>query len=139
MGDIYEEGQFIDAYIECAFWSSVHYPDPGEDSEPVELDSLYSFEDLSREAYVKMRDDCSDFMGENNADLDFVTERMDDYDYGSAGHDFWLTRNGHGAGFWDRYYGGDRELSLAFDRLSANAKAHGECLLDAIGNKIEVM
>lgn len=19
-----------------------------------------------------------------------------------AGHDFWLTRNGHGAGFWDR-------------------------------------
>lgn len=24
------------------------------------------------------------------------------YDAGRAGHDFWLTRNGHGAGFWDR-------------------------------------
>lgn len=25
-----------------------------------------------------------------------------DYSYEQAGHDFWLTRNGHGAGFWDR-------------------------------------
>jgi hypothetical protein len=24
------------------------------------------------------------------------------YDRAYAGHDFWLTRNGHGAGFWDR-------------------------------------
>lgn len=23
----------------------------------------------------------------------------------SAGHDFWLTRNGHGVGFWDRGFG----------------------------------
>jgi hypothetical protein len=23
-----------------------------------------------------------------------------------VGHDFWLTRNGHGAGFWDRWSGG---------------------------------
>lgn len=23
-----------------------------------------------------------------------------------AGHDFWLTRAGHGAGFWDRRYTG---------------------------------
>ena len=22
--------------------------------------------------------------------------------YAAAGHDFWLTRNGHGCGFWDR-------------------------------------
>lgn len=24
-----------------------------------------------------------------------------DHDPSDAGHDFWLTRNGHGAGFWD--------------------------------------
>jgi hypothetical protein len=26
-------------------------------------------------------------------------------DEAQAGHDFWLTRNGHGAGFWDRGLG----------------------------------
>jgi hypothetical protein len=25
-----------------------------------------------------------------------------DYSEERAGHDYWLTRNGHGAGFWDR-------------------------------------
>jgi len=36
------------------------------------------------------------------------------------GHDFALTRNGHGAGFWDRGYGEDG------DTLSDAARAYGE-------------
>ena len=34
--------------------------------------------------------------------------------YEQAGHDFWLTRNGHGAGFWDRpeLYGEDVAAEL---------------------------
>lgn len=36
-----------------------------------------------------------------------------------AGHDFWLTRNGHGAGFWDRGMG---KLG---DRLADAARAYG--------------
>jgi hypothetical protein len=30
---------------------------------------------------------------------------LDDIDEEQIGHDFWLTRNGHGAGFWDRGLG----------------------------------
>jgi hypothetical protein len=40
-----------------------------------------------------------------------------------AGHDFWLTRNGHGAGFWDRGLG---DLG---ERLSKAAKVYGEVYL----------
>lgn len=36
-----------------------------------------------------------------------------------AGHDFWLTRNGHGAGFWDRGLG---DLGT---RLAMSARAYG--------------
>jgi hypothetical protein len=38
-----------------------------------------------------------------------------------AGHDFWLTRNGHGAGFWDgEWY---KEVG---ERLTKASKAFGE-------------
>lgn len=41
-------------------------------------------------------------------------------DFGQHGHDFALTRNGHGAGFWDRGYG------TAGDILTERAKSYGE-------------
>jgi hypothetical protein len=41
-----------------------------------------------------------------------------------AGHDFWLTRNGHGAGFWD----GDWPEDVG-ERLTAASKTFGECFL----------
>jgi len=44
-------------------------------------------------------------------------------DVGQAGHDFWLTRNGHGTGFWDRpeIYGDYRAL-----KFTEIAKSYGE-------------
>ena len=38
-----------------------------------------------------------------------------------AAHDFWLTRNHHGAGFWDRGHGEDGK------RLTEIASAFGSC------------
>ncbi len=59
--------------------------------------------------------DCQKFQLENSADLaaayEFYTENGNAAhpDAGSpeacAGHDFWLTRCGHGVGFWDRGMG----------------------------------
>jgi hypothetical protein len=60
-----------------------------------------------------MREDCNVFMRNNRFDLMVV-------DPSQAGHDFWLTRNGHGAGFWDR------GLGDIGDRLSVAARAFGE-------------
>jgi hypothetical protein len=38
-----------------------------------------------------------------------------------AGHDFWLTRNGHGAGFWD----GDWDHTPYAEMFEKGAKAYG--------------
>lgn len=55
-----------------------------------------------------------------------VEDSGGEYDYGDAGHDLALTRNGHGTGYWDR------EM-LAADvgaRLSDLAHAEGERWID---------
>lgn len=99
-------------YIECAMWSSLHYPDPGQDSEPVPLDSVADNDDLSDELVEHVREDVTAFVTANWADVQSL-------DAGQVGHDFWLTRSGHGAGFWDRGLG---ELG---DRLTSASKTYG--------------
>lgn len=85
--------------------------------------------DIRPGAREKMAKDCRDFVHYNADDLDAYVEaclsgeRMSfDPSKGSpesyAGHDFWLTRNGHGAGFWDRGLG---DLG---ERLTEAAKAY---------------
>lgn len=50
---------------------------------------------------------------------------LDVMDASQFGHDFWLTRNGHGAGFWDRSYENDENGDIG-DRLTKIAKSFGE-------------
>jgi hypothetical protein len=65
-----------------------------------------------------MRQDCADFVdGIESADL---FAYLLEFDYSQMGHDFWLTRNRHGAGFWDR------GLGALGDRLTSAAHAYGE-------------
>lgn len=88
--------QFTKAYIVCALWSST-------DDSDQPLDDNYDADDIAPETLAQMAQDCRDFQEGNAPDLA-------DLDAAQCGHDFWLTRNGHGAGFWDRGYGnrGDR-------------------------------
>lgn len=79
--------EFTKAYIECALWSSI-------DDEDEALDTNYSVADLSPECLEKMICDCKDFQC---SAYPYLTDLNREH----AGHDFWLTRNGHGAGFWD--------------------------------------
>jgi hypothetical protein len=96
---------FFAQYIETLLWSETD--DNGES-----LDGAYSAEDVDAAGLAEMRQDCDDFVSSNLEDLA-------DIEAGQAGHDFALTRNGHGAGFWDRGLG---ELG---DRLSDAAKVYG--------------
>jgi len=57
-----------------------------------------------------------DFVVANQADLAEISPEL-------AGHDFVLTRNRHGAGFWDRGYG-DKG-----DRLTKAAHVYGDASL----------
>lgn len=50
------------------------------------------------------------------------------YTWQGVGHDLWLTRNGHGAGFWDRKLGSFGGYDIG-DCLSEACKMLGDCCL----------
>ena len=86
--------EFIDGYVAALLWSSMVYP---EDGEPENADKF----ELSTAGRDKCEADCRAFC-EKNAALVCEAIEIPDYDASQAGHDFALTRNGHGAGYWDR-------------------------------------
>lgn len=81
---------FTQAYIECACWSSSD--DDG---------NFFDMSDriIAAETREKMEADCIQFQHENK---ELLEKWYETYTEEEAGHDFWLTRNHHGAGFWDR-------------------------------------
>lgn len=94
--------QFTQAYIECALWSSNDEFTP-QGGEP--LSNTYTVNDLDHKLLKQMHDDCRAYLSENHLLIEYEIERQNNplrpLTMGHAGHDFWLTRNGHGAGFWD--------------------------------------
>lgn len=98
-------------YAICALWSSTQ-----DDGEP--LDAVYTLDDIAPETLESMRSDCAEFIEANAQALDESGLRDE-----QIGHDFWLTRNGHGAGFWDRGLG---EIGEALTKAS---KPYGDVYL----------
>ncbi len=117
-----EQEKFLAGYIECALWSST---DNADDSGGEPLDANYSRSDLSDECLEAFKRDCQAFQEANADDLANI-------DCEQAGHDFWLTRNGHGAGFWDRGLG---EIG---ERLSEASKVYGGVDLYAHDGKVRL-
>jgi hypothetical protein len=101
------------AYVECALWAETH----GETDESFEQ-AGFTLDDLSAESTARMRADVEAF-------ADVCADDLGNYwTAEQAGHDFWLTRNRHGAGFWDRYAVGDGERVGRL--LTDAAHAYGE-------------
>lgn len=104
---------FTRAYIEAALWSST-------DDNGAPLDASYSADDLSESALERIAADCAKFKAENE---------IPDYSNGEwttdqrAGHDFWLSRCGHGSGFFDR----DELPGDVRDALHDASEAFGTC------------
>lgn len=108
---------FTQGYVEAIFWLEAA---DGNDCEGCTL------ADLAPDSLEKIIAECRDFQASLPKDshgrtyLDLAYDYAPNgYDEHQAGVDFWLTRNGHGAGFWDHGLG---EIG---DRLSAAAKACG--------------
>lgn len=114
---------FTRGYIECALWAETCWYEENQSDDRSFQDHGYDYTDLAPETLAAMIEECADFQHDNAADLEEYAERKGDPpEYSAlacAGHDFWLTRNGHGCGFWDRGMG---ELG---DRLTRAAKVYG--------------
>jgi hypothetical protein len=105
---------FTRAYIETMLWAST-----GDDGEP--LDATHGPADIAPEALAEIVQECAAFQADNAADIDAGPCRAGRSPGDvAAGHDFFLTRNGHGAGFWDGDWPDD-----AGERLTAAAKSWG--------------
>jgi len=64
------------------------------------LDQNYGLEDIHSSTIAAMIKDCERFQEENRELLEASGQSE-----AQSGHDFWLTREGHGSGFWDRGLG----------------------------------
>lgn len=103
--------KFTRGYIECALWSESAGVDiaddgtitPSPDDDTSFMDLNFDADDIAPESLARIIEECQAFQEDNARLLELATRqsgRADDH----HGHDFWLTRNGHGAGFWDRGY-----------------------------------
>lgn len=108
---------FTKAYVECLLWSTMD-----EQGEP--LERRFGIYDFRMKDLLVIQEECRLFQEKCHDDLSKAYEASH-YDASRAGHDFWLTREGHGAGFWDRDLG---TVGLA---LTKSAKAEGSVYVSA--------
>lgn len=109
MSDTAREDYLADAlagYVECAIWSEAD----GFEGAPGGAETI---NDINPESLAAARLELAGFIAAEADDLGGM-------DPVQVGHDFWLTRNGHGAGFWDR------GLGAAGDRLTGACRPYGE-------------
>jgi hypothetical protein len=104
---------FLKSYIITALWST---NDESTPSGGVPLNRNFHTEDIHPDSLREMELDCMAFQRAAGTLLKGV-------DLEQAGHDFWLTRNGHGVGFWDR------DMGPVGERLTELCKFFGECNL----------
>ena len=91
---------FIDQYIETMLWAST-------DEEGINLDKNYDSSDLAEETLKKIEKECKEFIDK----AEELIDNEENGDYSLAGHDFFLTRNHHGAGFLDGDWEKGKELA----------------------------
>jgi hypothetical protein len=97
-----KECVFIQAYLEA-----IDFTETGDTDQPAAGTQFYHL--FLRDSMI----DCLSFFSR-------VSCYLEDSELARAGHDFWLTRNGHGAGFWD----GD--WPVYGDLFTKIAKGYGE-------------
>lgn len=111
---------FTSAYIEALLWSS----SVCTDHDSVEYSSADDYE-YSNSLELSSRIDCVDFIQSN---IDLLEQQIaalqstgytEEQSIELAGHDFALTRNGHGAGYWDRGTG------VTGEALTDQSKSYG--------------
>lgn len=119
---------FTKGYIAAALWAEI-------DGDGTAFDDNYSVEDIDQKSMRQIVVDCLKFQAENKAMLDRAyTEYPQNAEASPeemAGHDFWLTRRGHGCGFWD----GDLSEPTGW-ALTEAAKSYGDVVVETDGDKV---
>ena len=94
----------VTEYLITALWSSI-------DDEGNPLDDNYTVRDVSKLATNQAKKDLNKFWSKAKNLL------ADDEGSREWTHDFWLTRNGHGSGFWDGDWDNGDELTKIAEKM----------------------
>ena len=114
---------FVAGYLAAALFASQPLREE-DDSDDRTFEGLgYTVDDLCATSRADARRWCADFIDANAIALIRVTEGGR-FKFSSLGHDFFLSRNGHGAGFFDRV-GSSDPLRPDFDALQQAARVYG--------------
>jgi len=103
--------KIMDSYLECAIWTEEErLEDENTEGYEGEIKDLIPEADLnihnfSDDSKIKAYEDIKLF-------LKYAGDAVNGIDEEQLGHDIWLSRNGHGAGFFDRGYDDDIEKRL---------------------------
>lgn len=119
--------KMVKGYLECALkWSTGTY-----EGEPVSMDEAYGVADFTADSVKTAHEDCLEFVQKSgiNTDSMWTPER--------AGHFFWLTRCGHGAGFWHRSLAG--EDAVRGNKYAEIARSFGDSHLSpAMNGRVQI-
>lgn len=102
---------FLRGYLDAAEWAGIY-----DDDEREALRNSTRAR-WTRDSIRNAARDCKAFQAENAADLELYY--AEGYDRERAGMDFYLSRNGHGAGFFDH------GIAPVFRRLQEAARVYG--------------
>ena len=100
--------EFTQGYIEALFFTENSYLNAEEFEELQKAEKEIpegsipndvSWLDFDQDTMETIIIECKAFQEQNYKEI----ENLYSNNLEQAGHDFWLSRNGHGAGFWDRY------------------------------------
>lgn len=118
------------SYVETMLWSSIN-PD---DETP--LDRNHDIDSLTPEFLVSSLMELRQFLSENSSLIDgnWVGSSPDgSSELDMAAHDFWLTRNHHGTGFWDGNWETGEELTTASQKFGeVNLFVNDEGLVESL-------
>jgi hypothetical protein len=103
--------RILRGYLVAALWSSI-------DDEGNPLDRDFEITSISTESLLSAWAECSRFIRENETDLTHLDDERN-------GHNFWLTRNRHGSGFWNERVD-DESAEFAMQQLTHASQSFGE-------------
>lgn len=107
----------LDQYLITCLWAEY---DNSDEQGGDHLDENYDADDFADEALDSAEKDVRKFIA---SVMEKHPEVFEEFSLGDIGHDLWLTRVGHGAGFWDGDYDNE-ELKLG-DYLTEESKKLG--------------
>lgn len=122
--------EFIGGYTDAMKWANT-IMEVGDDPETSDIESFDAANDIrvwnfDHASMVRIVEVCDDFLRAAEPMLRAATmisahDKYGPRDMSDHGHDFALTQNHHGAGFWDRGY-----PSVLGDALTDAAQGYGE-------------